>query len=221
MSVRAVRVAIVLGSLAWWSCNGKLQFDVPDGGTSGGMAGSGGATAGSGAVDVCAACVAHDMRCVSSAPGCVECLDDDDCEENTDGRTSCDTSLYRCVQCAPGSDNGCSRGRVCYGWSHSCVQSCATEVDPDHDCGFSGGLTCDTTSYVCLACMSDDDCKDSNYGPHCVAGQTRCGKCATDADCSGGAPHCDPLKFECVACRDSRDCSTGVCEYDTQTCVVR
>lgn len=241
-----LRVAVVFGSLGFWACNGRLEFDVrSDAGTPSGFAGSAAGTAsgssgaaggsvggGSGAggsaagaagrppVDVCEQCAAHGMRCRTSSPECVECLEDADCQTGPDDTAIfCDPQLARCVPCTPNvaQGGGCERGRVCFGWSHSCVRSCATEVDPDHDCMRT--MKCDLTSYVCLACESDADCEGSATGPRCVAGGVRCGACTSDADCGGDRPHCDPLSFECVGCRDMRDCPPGaICLLDTQTC---
>lgn len=236
-ALATLRAAVVFGSLGFWSCNGQLEFDPgPEGGTPAGFAGSGGVAAagssgaagmsgtgvaGTPPVDVCEQCAAHGMRCRTSTPECVECLEDADCStgETDDTAAFCDQQLSRCVPCSPNvaQGGGCERGRVCFGWSHSCVRSCATEVDPDNDC--MRIMKCDLTSYVCLACESDADCQASGAGPRCVAGGVRCGACASDADCGGDRPHCDPLSFECVGCRDMRDCSPGtICLLETQTC---
>jgi len=202
-------------ALLFAACDGKLQFDqspvVSDAGGQGGLA------------DVpdghvpCDACMERGLRCIDDAPWCVECLDNDDCHDAS--LPFCDKTHYRCIACSP-PNLGCDHGLVCDGWSHSCVRTCAPEVDPDQDCGHSG-LTCDTSSNRCIECEDDDDCTGSPNGPCCPPGVGRCMGCSSDADCaaSGPARRCDPLTFKCVTCIDTSDCESGeVCGLLTRTC---
>jgi hypothetical protein len=218
------------------ACDGQFSFDrgqlPPFGaGNAAGMAGSSGVggTTGTGAADTggaatgvsgadaaagCARCAEYGLVCEDTTGACVECNADADC---TDGANPhCDETLHRCTPCS--ALMGCDPGYVCDGWSHSCLRSCATELDPDHDCDRSTHM-CDTNRSVCVECHGDDDCYDNPQGEHC-AGSARCAECAVDHDCTKLGRFCDPLSFTCVVCRDFHDCgSTLVCDPASHTCV--
>jgi Cys-rich repeat protein len=216
MSTRRVRAAALLLIAPWLACNGRLEFDVPaDAGVAG--ARDSGAETDSGelpAALTCDACERHGLRCTGEPPTCVECVDDDDCG----GRHAhCDPALHRCTECNPNA--GCDRGRVCDGWSRTCVQSCAPAVDPDEDCGGTR-LICDRERSLCVECQSDADCVGSPAGSHCPPGGAHCALCSTDAECGASAPLCDPLTFTCVGCADSRDCPNGqLCDPTLHACL--
>jgi hypothetical protein len=176
---------------------------------------AGGALGTSGATnaDGCAHCAEHGLVCEDDWHVCVECESDMDCSSPN---PHCDPTLHRCTPCS--LQNGCEPGSVCDAWSHSCLRSCATEVDPDHDCANSTHL-CDTDRSVCVECETDDDCYGNCRGEHC-AGGAHCAECASDKDCGQLRRFCDPLSFSCVECRDFRDCGPMfVCDPARHVCV--
>jgi Cys-rich repeat protein len=216
MSSWPVRVVVLAFVATWSACNGTLAFD--EHGDAGATGGQDGGTEGDSSVPpvsvTCETCEQHGLRCTGAPAACVECIEDHDCGGR---RMRCDLTLHRCAECNP--TDGCDRGRVCDGWSHTCVQSCAPTVDPDEDCGGTQ-LICDRTRSLCVDCQSDADCTDSPNAPHCPPGGARCSQCSIDTDCSASAPWCDPLTFTCVGCRDSRDCPAGqLCDPSGRTCV--
>jgi hypothetical protein len=216
MNAWRVGLAALAFLAAWPACNGTLVFDEHgDAGATGGR--DAGTEGGSGAPPAnltCDTCQLHGLRCMGEPPTCVECVEDQDCG----GRKGhCDPTLHRCTECNP--NEGCDRGRVCDGWSRTCVQSCAPAVDPDEDCGGTK-LICDRTRGLCVECQSDADCASSPNGPRCPPGGAHCSACSVDADCAGSAHLCDPLTFTCVACADSRDCPAGqLCDPLGHACV--
>ncbi len=172
-----------------------------------------GASGAAGEAD-CEVCEMYGLFCSDDTDvSCVECRQDLDCPA---ANPYCDISQHRCTPCTP--SDGCPAGSVCDGWSHSCLQSCATELDPDHDCSRSTHM-CNTRRSVCVECLADADCSSNPRGPHCAAG-ARCAECAVDGDCSALGRVCDPLTFTCVVCKDSRDCGAPlVCDPASHTCV--
>jgi hypothetical protein len=153
------------------------------------------------------------LRCLEVWQTCVECLEHDDCYYKD---LVCDRELNRCVPCV--ANKGCDRGDVCDGWSRQCVESCATEANPDRDCRDDG--VCDEDRNICVVCWDDEDCRDSSDGPLCLPGGARCGECVVDGDCRFEAPYCDPVRHDCVACRDSRDCpEPSICHPEAHACM--
>lgn len=220
-------VALCLLAVA---CEGEFHFDrgprplgsttPPPGGASGaagtglaGAANGGSVTGGTGGTNGCALCAEYGLVCEDDWQACVECNVDGDCPS---GNSHCDGMLHRCTPCS--TELGCSAGYVCDGWSHSCLRSCATEFDADHDCDRSTHM-CDANRLVCVECHDDDDCEGNPQGEHC-AGSARCAECAVDHDCMTLGRFCDPLSFTCVVCRDFHDCGpTLVCDPASHTCV--
>jgi len=187
-------------------CDGQFEFDR--GPAPAGAAGLAAVASG------CSNCAAVGLYCATEWQACVECTDDAHCPS---GAPHCDAALHRCAPCDP--TGGCGSGSVCDDWSHGCLRSCASDVDPDHDCrGSSRALICDLDRSVCVVCRADADCSDERL-PHCLPGGSRCAECGTDADCGGFVPHCDPLAFACVECRDSRDCAAPAwCDPSAHQC---
>lgn len=211
MSSLGVWRPLVLLALAF-ACDGEFEFDrgVVDAGTpsipAAGAAGN--------ASDGCAHCAELGLTCASEWQTCVECNGDDDCPSAS---PYCDSQLHRCAVCD--ATRGCADRAVCDDWSHQCVTSCASDIDPDHDCHFTS-LTCDVVRGICMACTSEGDCAGQAGTPHCLAGGARCAECRTDADCPATMRRCDPLAFTCVECADSRDCATPrLCSRGDHRCV--
>lgn len=239
MNIAALAQRLTLPLLFAIACNGEFRFDdgpelpvstagsgtLPPGGSSGeipsalvgaggapsGLNGASGASGASENADGCAHCSEYGLVCETDWRVCVECTQDYDCAA---ANPYCDTTLHRCVSCT--LESGCATGSTCEGWSHSCLRSCAVEVDPDQDCGHSGRLCDSSRSLLCVECFDDDDCPN---GLHC-ADRARCAECGHDSDCSGMARFCDPVTFSCVACRDFQDCGMMfVCDPKTHTCL--
>jgi hypothetical protein len=135
------------------------------------------------------ASVCRSTLCATTGPQsgtCVSCLADTDCSGST---PACDTSKNACVECTPQNDSHCSGTRpVCDAGSKLCTV-----------CGGDFGSTSSTA------------CKGA--APYCFtsgASTGECGKCATDADCTGhpGGPTCDTTSGACkIACHTDADCS--------------
>lgn len=216
MNVWRARLAALVVPLVWAACNGTLEFDQHAQQAATGDDGGDDAEAGVPPAQVpCEVCTQHGMSCMGDPSSCVECVEDAEC--GGAGHQHCDPTLHRCTECGP--NGGCDRGRVCDGWSHTCVRSCAPNIDPDEDCNGSG-LICDMDRSLCVECQSDADCVGSPNGSHCPPGGSRCAACSIDADCTSSAHLCDPLTFTCVGCADSRDCAAGqVCDPAAHSCV--
>jgi hypothetical protein len=90
-------------------------------------------------------------------------------------------------------------------------------------CGVCEGEArlCDEGSRACVACLSDDDCQDTEAG-HCVAGE--CGICGKDEHCEhfdDAHRQCDPADGACVGCSvatEAADCGEFTCDPSTRQC---
>lgn len=211
-----VRGLVWLAAIAFFaeSCDKTLTFD--DGSPAGATGGGGGTlepprggSAGTqdphedggapGSDGECAEfCGAYGLACFEPVQTCVECVDNYDCYDGL----VCDPDHNRCVSCTVYA--GCEGDEVCDGWSHQCLESCATEAHPDRDC--RDEKTCDLERNVCIFCMSDEACQNSEHTPFCLTGGARCVECTADRDCYGDFRYCDLVRHECVECLGSRDC---------------
>jgi hypothetical protein len=115
------------------------------------------------------------------------CIEDTQCDPNTNNgnATVCDNSgtspSYRCKLKATGQ---CAQDSDCI--TDLCLANDHCGCYYDIDCsGSNGGATplCDTTSNMCVGCITDNDC--SNPNPFCGP-SSRCVQCILDSDCPNG-----------------------------------
>lgn len=136
--------------------------------------------------------VCRSMLCATMGPNmgvCVACDVDAACMGMT---PVCDPKTNTCVQCTPGDDMQCAgQSPVCDASSSSCVP-CDGDLgsgtkDP---CGKMDAPTCSLggpTKGTCGKCMSDADCTGHPGGTVCNTTTGTCGPssgCKSDAECS-------------------------------------
>mgnify|MGYP002136381510 CR=1 FL=1 len=84
--------------------------------------------------------------------------------------------------------------------------------------GECGEQTCHPELGICVACVTNDECKDTGL-PHCDARSHECGPCVMNAECGGSSdPVCDLETGDCRPCRDHRDCEETACDLQQGTC---
>ncbi|MBS2019572.1 MAG: hypothetical protein JST00_42315 [Deltaproteobacteria bacterium] len=83
-----------------------------------------------------------------------------------------------------------------------------------------GGLRCDVTISICVACLANDDCKDPKR-PFCAKTLEYCVECLSNEVC-GPRKRCDTTANRCVdTCREGdEECPSGLsCNEDRELCV--
>jgi Cys-rich repeat protein len=225
-SIRPVPATLAVGLLILAAaCDERFEFDIPaaaglaGGGSAGlesggaGGAGTAGAGAGSGGGGTGgdSPCGRHPacpsgLHCAGGE--CRACATSTDCTEP--GRTRCDLTRYRCVECIDSSE--CAEGFRCDTLANRCLMACRNVSDcpsTAHGCNGSRG--------ICYECDEDRECARSASGPFCAPDGSACVQCREDTDCD--ALLCDPLTGQCVECRDGLDCATGLCEPLEHVCL--
>ena len=206
-----VMLALVGAAALVFSCDGKFEFGDE------GVTGTGGEAPGGPDCHECGECEECEqlgLVCDRGGFPCVECLNDEHCNDNS--RPRCDKALRRCVGCDQ-LGNCKTAGLTCDLVTHSCVIGCAVDdmaLTCDRDFSY-----CDEQYGVCAICASDRDCEFSPAGPYCVESGTRCVECRRKDHCADGKV-CDPVLFRCVECSDWDDCGHGEqCDLRTHECV--
>ena len=171
----------------------------------------------------CAVCLSN-MDCKTpTAPGCkvdpadssknmcVECTQNSHC--TTPGKTTCDTTINKCVPCLIAADCKNMSPAQCKTDPDSTLNMCV-ECLTSNDCKtLTSRPICDATKNKCVPCLGDTDCP--NTAPKCfkdVGGDTSknlCVPCLSSTDCAGvaGKPVCDLVSHQCIACQGNPDCS--------------
>jgi hypothetical protein len=89
------------------------------------------------------------------------------------------------------------------------VPSC--ETDANCDAG-SGRPYCDTDRNICVECLGDGNCADTD-DPICLEG--RCVECVDDSTCGGDDPYCRTENHRCVECLTDANCDQDeFCDND-------
>lgn len=172
--------------------------------------------------DLCAPEECRGGRC-DPLKGCVSCLFDSDCGQDSrcvdrackrvvacerpadcdDG--VCDLNVHECVVCVQDQD--------CAGTAHCVAEHCVpyTPCDAQSDCG--AGERCNTHQGECVECLDDGDCatREACKAQRCVA------RCASDSDCGGARCGGDGLCTQCLSsadCPDVYHCAAGSCQLD-------
>jgi hypothetical protein len=164
-------------------------------------------------------------RCTGEGE-CVDCIEDSDCSELTEGCSVGACQDDRCSPRAAPSGMACmtAQGKpgTCSSGMCRCTPQCNKECGDD-GCGAQcpacgGGREC--VNDKCVECRTDSDCRDLNSDNGCVAG--RCsngtcmpsnttGSCRTDRDASGRC-----TAGQCV-CVPGQGCA-GKCGDALDTC---
>jgi hypothetical protein len=187
------------------------------------------------------------LVCDLDTDACVQCLVDADCQRPgaPADRPECGPALT-CIACT--SDAACHDAkepacqRAGSQQAGSCGQCSATNTTQ------CSGATpeCDVAVGLCVACLTDGDCKDPSRprcdtSHQCVASCTGNGQCPSErpvcattgplagtctecepgqtAHCTESTPVCDGGTDTCVGCVSTMDCPHGVCAPLTHTCV--
>lgn len=163
--------------------------------------------------DSCVDCIT-DKECPEETPfctnrgECIECEDDEDCEEGECKSDECKDSP--CGDC----EFKCREETIC--------PECVTSEDCGDDEVCCNQLCDDAFKYKCVECYNKDHCD----GDPCDMNTYTCidgGGCQNDDACSGSTPACDTETGECVACTAENDtvCADKdkVCEPESHQCV--
>jgi Cys-rich repeat protein len=194
-------------------------------------------------------CIDHSpaLVCDLDTDACVECLVDADCQKlgHPADRPECGQALA-CIACT--SDAPCHDPNepACQGADSQHAGACGQCSATNKTLCTGATPECDVALGLCVACLTDGDCKDParprcDAGHQCVAACTGNGQCPTDrpvcatsgpltgtctecepgqtAHCTGTTPVCDAASDTCVGCTRTTDCPSGVCASVTETCV--
>lgn len=150
--------------------------------------------------------------CVATGPNAAKC-EACDLDQDCSAGTVCD-SANQCVQCAPGKTANCAgETPVCDPATETCL-GCLSAAD----CPLPSKPLCDPNNHACATCAGDYgqpglSCPEAS--PLCSP-TGACGKCATLADCAGGAhpgPICNPISGACGSlCTTDADCPGQWCD---------
>lgn len=173
----------------------------------------------------------HPCKTTRGTPPNQTCAEACSTHADCDDSKVCQPSTGACVACTTGAH--CRNGEGGDGESLCIAGVCEPTCDGPEDCAqVSGKPHCATRTYVddngessttkvCVACISNDDCPASagQPAPVCdVAASFSCVTCDKDLACADGY-HC--VKGACVTgCTSDADCGTGtVCDAVTSACV--
>lgn len=154
---------------------------------------------------------------------CADCLSDDDCADNTDGKKLCHPDKGICVECKAKStctgstplcdeeknicvaactdDTSCPAGTQCF--SGNCV-----DIPTDGNCFRNEHCNDDTKPICnaqtdqfgkCVGCLNDQNCKDAGRGQICNTNTNTCLGCTSNEHCTDGKK-CDNVSNKCVEC---------------------
>ncbi len=171
--------------------------------------------------------------CPAGSPGCYQgvcgqCNVSSDCpgsEVCTNGLCGCATdqacpaATPNCVLDGGPGVCGCTANASCTGANEVCDSSQGLAGACVLSCSAPGGVclantdtgegVCDTTSGLCVQCLTNAQCTDV-LSPFCVSGN--CAECNADADCAAldaGTPYCSQaLGGLCVECTAPSQCPT-------------
>lgn len=159
-------------------------------------------------------CGGETPLCDAARGVCVQCVTNDQCVAR-ELPPLCDATSHRCVECVMSSD--CDEALpLCDTDANTCVECLANT-----DC--QGRGVCDDTHH-CVACNSDQDCRDPNMA-HCDPDTHGCVGCDDDRQCSHLANRtvCDMADSRCVQCNRDHEttCNGNVCNLNMRTCTER
>ena len=131
-----------------------------------------------------APCSGATPHCKDDSDTCVECLVDNDCANDPDGR-QCVANV--CRVCDPNGHDGCGADQVCCGAGQPGVYRCEAT-------GPGGGDQCEACDAAC-----------DTRGTNRCSGRA-CG-CGNNAPCNGATPVCDDARGQCFECVVDGDCA--------------
>ncbi len=171
-----------------------------------------------------AACPSSTPQCVGLGQ-CVQCAENEDCSDLTQGCKAGSCMQNRCVAVnAPnGRDCEAAGGKpgTCSSGSCQCTPQCGGKQCGDNGCGGSCGSCpgemCNTGTGQCVECLDAGDCTDGDEcqtascsGGSCRYTDRNSGSCGTDGVCRSGSccePNCGSR--QCGA--PPNGCGTGEC----------
>jgi len=65
---------------------------------------------------------------------------------------------------------------------------------------------CDSRG-VCVQCTSNTDCASMTKKPNCNTANGECVECARSSQCARATPRCDPVGNTCGKCLSDADCT--------------
>ncbi len=150
---------------------------------------------------------------------CADCLSDDDCADNMEGKKLCHLDKGICVQC---KDNSSCSGStpLCDEEKNICVAACTD----DNSCPV--GTQCFTGNCVDIPtdgnCFRNEHCNDDTK-PICNAQTDQFGKCVgcnNNEDCVNTQKgHYCTINHECLECNEDSHCNAGeTCDLADKKC---
>jgi len=157
-------------------------------------------------------CVTATNDAGDSVTGCVECIDDGECDDGTfcNGVEICELG-----GCEAGTAP-CAEDEICDEEGDVCVD-CLTDADCVQ------GFCSEEAGNMCVECITDAQCDDGEF---CTGTETCVGAaCVATGDPCGAAEVCDEAADDCVPpcdsdadCDDDDDCTDDTCDTDAGTC---
>ncbi len=135
--------------------------------------------------------------CNPSNGACVECLTAGDCPDDGNPCTNAATCVSGACQ-VTNNTNPCDDGLFCTVSDHCVAGTCVSGGD---QCTTAPNLMCNENTNVCVECLANADCNDTNActNDSCVSGQ--CLQVANSNPCDDG-----------LFCTVNDTCSNGTCD---------